>query len=77
MCSQGRGQRTLRWDTSPSWGGRWLPAPLSFPSSYPLPRQGGGQSLGDLRWEGEGCPGQADASNPLLPHTALPSTLYF
>lgn len=48
------------------------PRPAFLPFLAPRP-----QSLGDLRWEGEGCLGQADASIPLLPTLQSPPPSIF
>lgn len=63
MCSQGRGQRTLQWDISPSWGGPWLRAPLSFPSSPPVP-----SPLGTSGGKGRAAWGRRTPRFPFSPH---------
>lgn len=59
MCSQVRGQKTLRWDRS-IMGRPLAPRPTFLPSRAPSPGREAASPLGTSGGEGEGCPGQAD-----------------
>ena len=53
------------------------PRPAFLPFLAPLPEAGRRPVPRGPQWVGEVCPVQADTWLPLLPHTALLSTLYF